>query len=927
MLALMDSAGIPGLAIAVIRNGQVVSSKGFGERVVNDSSRVDENTVFEAASLGKPVVAYVALKLVDMGRLDLDRPLINYIELDELPADKADRITTRMVLSHTTGLQNERIGNEPLTFAFEPGERFRYSGEGYVLLQRVLEAITGEPLDRLAERLVFDPLGMTRTSFIWRAEFAANAAIGHAEFKVPQQARRPATARAPSSLQTTAHDYALFARAILKRQGLQPGTFEQMTASREAVAPGIAWGLGWALELTDSTPALFHWGDNSNTGFTAFVCLDQQKQRGVVYFANSTTGLSIVRRILAISGLSGGAAAGFMGYETYDVIARRAHSGSFDPFPGGSAAQYHFDLTRNFFSPAAEEEARTALLRRIERLQTMAPTATRSAVALLQALQLEDSVRIEAGKHLAYWTLRTSINTSDATAQRTLDEFRAAAAPAYNAVDVAIAATPRSTIDSLRMSLPALEKYALAIDQAYDAARRRPPPESAAAINTLAPQIQNWGPALFQTIMATLDLGKVNTPEGTLDFRRQMNAVRSHPDRSVRETGYRQNQAALGMHRRTFAFILTQSAEGRNALARLRGFADYPDETYSERLLTRNQVVTFLQRISDHAQVAREYETLRAERIKKVLGYTDVHPWDFAAALGATAPRFTIQQASEAVLASAEPVGASYVEELRALLDPRNGRLDLAPGPNRVDRPGFSTGLVGYPSMFYQGNYGGYIDDLVILAHEAGHAVQNMLMDREGLPTRYAWGPSYFTESFGVFAEMNVLRHLYRDERDRALKIFYLERLLDQATDLFGNGADAAFEQALYDSVSAGRRLDADAIEALMQNVGSKYSRWFGPDSERQLAWVQPLQFYYRPLYQLNYVYARALALAYLDELETDERNFAPRFSALLSHGYDAPPDTLLQRTIGMRLDDPTVVEHAVAVIAKWTQELRSLYE
>jgi oligoendopeptidase F len=191
---------------------------------------------------------------------------------------------------------------------------------------------------------------------------------------------------------------------------------------------------------------------------------------------------------------------------------------------------------------------------------------------------------------------------------------------------------------------------------------------------------------------------------------------------------------------------------------------------------------------------------------------------------------------------------------------------------------------------------------------------------------RYAMGPSYFTESFGVFAELMTLRHLYRTERDTARKIFYLERLLDQSADLFRNSAEAAVEQAIYDSVAAGQHLGADAIEALMQTTTSKYSSWFGPNSERELAWMQPIQFYTWPLYRVNYVYARILALAYIDLLETEPRIFAPRFNELLSAGYAAPPDAILQQNIGLSLKDPAIVQRAVALFARWTGELRTLY-
>jgi CubicO group peptidase (beta-lactamase class C family) len=310
--ALMAAGRIPGMSIAVIENGEVFWTGGFGTRSA-DSKPVDENTVFEAASLSKPLVAYIALKLVDAGQLVLDRPLAEYAAIPDLADPRAGRITTRMVLSHTTGLQNERIGSQRLELAFDPGTQFRYSGEGFLLLQQVVESITREPLDAIAGRLVLKPLGMTRSGFVWRDDFGDNAAIGHGDLGAARQPSRPRTARASSSLQTTAIDYARFVRAFMSREGLSRQTFDQMLAPHVQAAPRIHWGLGWALEASGTGYAPWHWGDNSNSGFTAFVWMDPRRGRAVLYFANSTTGLSIVRDVLAIMGGTH-AAPDFMGY-------------------------------------------------------------------------------------------------------------------------------------------------------------------------------------------------------------------------------------------------------------------------------------------------------------------------------------------------------------------------------------------------------------------------------------------------------------------------------------------------------------------------------------------------------------------------------------------------------------------------------------
>jgi CubicO group peptidase (beta-lactamase class C family) len=354
--ALMDSALVPGLALAIIDGASVVWRGGFGS--ADGKSRVNgDRTVFEAASLSKPVIAYAALKLVDAGQLDLDRPLISYVPYPDFRGDpRGQLVTARMILSHTTGLQNERIGADSLRFSFAPGSRFQYSGEGYVFLGKAIEVITAQPLADAMETLVFDPLAMTRSSFVWQTRFDDDAAIGHGRFGEPRKRTRPRVARAPSSLQTTAADYARFLVAIQQGTGLRPETWRQMQSPVVDVAPGVGWGLGWAVESDSSGKALAHHGDNSDSGFTAFTLLNVERQCGLVYFANSANGLSIVREMARlVPGSHPGLA--LLNYERYDApsaaagsrISAKLRSGGID----AAMAEYHRLQEQN---PAATPE-------------------------------------------------------------------------------------------------------------------------------------------------------------------------------------------------------------------------------------------------------------------------------------------------------------------------------------------------------------------------------------------------------------------------------------------------------------------------------------------------------------------------------------------------------------------------------------------
>src|SRR5919112_1759048 len=166
--ALLDSAGVPGLALATVSRGRIVWARGFGSRRQGETERIDTATVFEAASLGKPVFAYAVMKLVDEGRFDLDRPLASYQPLPDLSQDsRYQRITARMVLSHTSGLPNEVRPGEHLSLQFEPGTRFSYSGAGFAYLQRVIEGVVRTPLDTFVRRTVFEPLHMTNSAYRW----------------------------------------------------------------------------------------------------------------------------------------------------------------------------------------------------------------------------------------------------------------------------------------------------------------------------------------------------------------------------------------------------------------------------------------------------------------------------------------------------------------------------------------------------------------------------------------------------------------------------------------------------------------------------------------------------------------------------------------------------------------------------------------
>ncbi len=307
---------VPGVAVAVIE-GERVQLTSAGLRRAGEVAPVDDDTLFEAASLSKPVFALLVLRLVGRGVIDLDLPVYQYLapggrfEGDFFSDDRYRRITPRMVLSHSAGLPNG--GPTPGQIHFTPGEDFAYSGTGFRFLAAALESVTGRDLNDLLNEEVLEPLGMARSSFVWREDFADNHASGHdGDGDLDRDILQLPQAYPEGGLVTTSADYARFVRHVLT--GLKeddPLIRAMVEVQVQAVDHGIdgrfAWGLGWGIEQAELGERLWHTG--SNGAFKSFVLLDPARQSALLLFTNGENGLELIPELLAASlgatGLSG----------------------------------------------------------------------------------------------------------------------------------------------------------------------------------------------------------------------------------------------------------------------------------------------------------------------------------------------------------------------------------------------------------------------------------------------------------------------------------------------------------------------------------------------------------------------------------------------------------------------------------------------
>lgn len=314
---LMASASVQGLALAVIRDGQVHHVAAYGHRNAERKLPLTTDTVMYGASLTKTAVACLVLQLVDEGRLRLDapltellpRPLPEYEDYGDLAGDERwRRLTPRILLTHTTGFANFRW-LEPdgrLRFHHDPGTRYGYSGEGFYILQLVLEEGLGLDLGQEMQARVFDRFGMTRTSMSWRPDFAGNLADGYGldgRMEPHDERSRPSAA---GSMDTTIADQARLWAAIVRGDGLSEASRAELVRPQVPIASahqfptlapgtdprnaeiGFAAGLGLVTFRDATGPAWFKGGHNDWTGNMA-VCLEAGK-RCLVLLANDVRG-------------------------------------------------------------------------------------------------------------------------------------------------------------------------------------------------------------------------------------------------------------------------------------------------------------------------------------------------------------------------------------------------------------------------------------------------------------------------------------------------------------------------------------------------------------------------------------------------------------------------------------------------------------
>ena len=314
---------VTGAQIAVVNDGRLAWSAAYGLRQKDTILPMGRTTTTWAASITKAVFATYVMGLVEQGKFDLDLPIVKQLpkplheyapyaeKASLLPTDSAfARVTPRMLLSHTGGLLNFAWlePDEKIRTHKSPGTYWNYSGEGFNLVQFVIEQRLGAPLEALMDSALFAPLGMTRTTMVFRPRFGADIAdrFGAEEQFLAKTRRAPA--RGAGSMTSSAEDLATFAIALMDGRVIRPETRAAMLTpyfeirslhqfaqerdepeGEEAQRVGLAYGMGWGLlTRTPYGPAFFKEGHGDGAQ-TYMLCVERTRDC-IIVLTNSDNG-------------------------------------------------------------------------------------------------------------------------------------------------------------------------------------------------------------------------------------------------------------------------------------------------------------------------------------------------------------------------------------------------------------------------------------------------------------------------------------------------------------------------------------------------------------------------------------------------------------------------------------------------------------
>jgi CubicO group peptidase (beta-lactamase class C family) len=322
---LLNDFFVPGTAIAIIENGEIILQKGYGYSNIDKGTKVTNSTGFNIGSISKTIAAWGVMKLVQEGKIDIDAPAEKYLNRWHLPKSEfdSDKVTIRRLLSHTAGLSlhgypgwspkddlptieeslnGKNNGPGRVELIMEPGTKWKYSGGGFSILQLIIEEVTKQKFEDYMQTQILNPLGMTSSSYTIDEKILKSSSLEHNGFGEVIDFEL-FTAQAAAGLHTTITDFTKFAQASLyasksnkKHQQILSTSYLQLMMEPAPASNG-RYGLGYQIESIEGTSMSLVGHGGANTGWKAFLRVNLITNDGFIMITNGGAGHNIYRQI------------------------------------------------------------------------------------------------------------------------------------------------------------------------------------------------------------------------------------------------------------------------------------------------------------------------------------------------------------------------------------------------------------------------------------------------------------------------------------------------------------------------------------------------------------------------------------------------------------------------------------------------------
>lgn len=561
---------------------------------------------------------------------------------------------------------------------------------------------------------------------------------------------------------------------------------------------------------------------------------------------------------------------------------------SFEPVPDSLKNLYKYNLQKNFFKNG--QEFNLFLAKFNTQLTSFGSLLNKNnSVQNLERLTQNLSLlEYDFRKMDLYLFLQYATNTGNEKASLLEDSIYDAIAAQRNRYKNFIKTAPSKSIKDL-LALPSMNPYHYYISNIIN---NKVHELSPAETSLLTPFNYLKNNRYYDELVNSIPTDTIFTSTDTLDLFRDMATWQNHPDSAVREDGERKLYKSYTTVATPLAYKYIQMIKGLNAFSVAKKHKNLIQENCYKLSLQESTLQAIFKEIENKALLFKEFN----KRDNKEVG------------------RYSITTSTEILLNSFQQLGQGYYTKASELLNPANGRLDIVGGPNRMGMQGAASVYPIDVSTFYANSYVGYYIDIMLLAHEAGHAIQASLMYDNKVSLLNSSGPGYFTESFGKFNELLVSYYLYQNSKDAEQRKFYGAKYIERLLGFFGSAQEAAIEYNLIQGIITDKLTGPSDLDSSTFATESKYSD-FSKSPEQKGLWMRLETNFKAPLHNINDMLASLLAIYYFQQFLKDKNKFSFQYNRFLKNGYTDTPSALLKKFMNIQFNDKGFCSEAIAFI------------